>query len=102
MPASEAMPAIEDVRRLVVSHPANSWELVAFYAKVCYHYCVRLHSPKAKDPLSACNAAGPSNQPRSTSPMDGLRYLTNYTPRIPIMESPQAKFAGAVCVSEVL
>jgi hypothetical protein len=42
-----------------------------------YNMKCSLTSPKAKDPLSACNAAGPSNTPRRISPMVRLRYTTD-------------------------
>jgi hypothetical protein len=37
MPASEAMPASEDMRRLLVSHPANSDSLMVICAEIAYN-----------------------------------------------------------------
>ena len=86
-------------RAMQTSQRASIEELVAFYAKVCYHFTVRLHPLKAKDPLSACNAAGPSNTPRRMSPMVRLRYTTDSTTSYAIRIPPVLRIAGDISTS---
>jgi hypothetical protein len=74
-------------------------ELLVFCIVRIYNMDCSFTPSKAKDPLSACNAAGPSNTPRRISPMVRLRYTTYLTTSYAIRIPPILRIAGDISTS---
>jgi hypothetical protein len=77
----------------------NVGQLLVNSSKRDYNMECSFTPSKAKDPLSACNAAGPSNTPRRTSPMVRLRYTTYLTTSYAIRIPPILRIAGDISTS---
>jgi hypothetical protein len=106
MPAIEAMPrpravAGESRRRISYANgipSENAGQLLVIHGNRIYNMDCSFTPSKAKDPLSACNAAGPSNTPRRTSPMVRLRYTTDSITHLANPNPSDTQFERTVCV----
>jgi hypothetical protein len=79
----------------------NVGQLLVNSSKRDYNMECSFTPSKAKDPLSACNAAGPSNTPRRISPMVRLRYTTDSITHLANPNPSDTQFERTVCVMAV-